>query len=463
MIVTGERQVAKDIRGIRRDHVARYEWAAKQLLSHRVGSPILDLACGVGYGTQLLGKSGFEVYGVDQSSESIDYARHHYAHSNVAYLRMSAENILDHSNDSAFGAVVCFEMIEHIENPLPILKALHQRTKRLLCSVPNQEVFPYIGQAFHFRHYTPGEFHQLLDEAGWGVKTWWGQTGPESPVEINNMLGRTVIADCEPKELRIVEVNEPILGPVPELPPVELLTVAPPEHVVILGLGPSLHSYMDYVRRLGCRKKAGDEVWAINALGDLFQCDRIFHMDDVRIQEIRARARPESNIANMLTWLKHHPGPIYTSQPHPDYPGLVAFPLEDVVDDLKVGYFNNTAAYALAYAIHIGVKKVSIYGCDYTYPNAHDAEKGRGCLEFWAGFARARGIEIRLPKETSLMDALEPDHRRYYGYDAVEIKRERDATGRMKFSYLPRPVLPTADEIEAEYDHTVHPNAQVRG
>jgi hypothetical protein len=43
-------------------------------------------------------------------------------------------------------------------------------------------------------------------------------------------------------------------------------------------------------------------------------------MDDVRIQEIRAAARPESNIATMLGWMRKHPGPIYTSRLHPDYP-----------------------------------------------------------------------------------------------------------------------------------------------
>lgn len=135
---------------------------------------------------------------------------------------------------------------------------------------------------------------------------------------------------------------------------------------------------------------------------------------------------------------------------------MVEFPLEAVVNSTGYGYFNSTAAYAVAFAIHIGVKKISLYGCDYTYPNAHDAEKGRGCLEFWLGFAAARGIKLSMPRQTSLMDALEPDAKRYYGYDCVEIKRERDESGRVHFSFLPRPVLPTADAIEAAYDHSKH-------
>jgi hypothetical protein len=163
-----------------------------------------------------------------------------------------------------------------------------------------------------------------------------------------------------------------------------------PNHVAILGMGPSLAQYMAIVRGLCGRSAYCDEVWAINGLGDVFQCDRIFHMDDVRIQEIRAAAAPESNIANMLRWLKKHPGPVMTSRAHPDYPGLVEFPLEDVINDLGFAYLNNTAAYAVAYAIHLGVKKISLYGCDFTYANAHDAEKGRACVEYWLGFAKAR-------------------------------------------------------------------------
>ena len=59
-------------------------------------------------------------------------------------------------------------------------------------------------------------------------------------------------------------------------------------------------------------------------------------MDDVRIQEVRAAAAPQSNIANMLAWMRRHPGPILTSRiPEPNaYPGLVAFPLEPVINAL---------------------------------------------------------------------------------------------------------------------------------
>jgi hypothetical protein len=61
-------------------------------------------------------------------------------------------------------------------------------------------------------------------------------------------------------------------------------------------------------------------------------------------------------------------------------------------------YFNSTAAYAVAYAIHMGVKKISVFGMDFTYPNAHDAEKGRACVEFWLGIAPRAASSSQCPK-----------------------------------------------------------------
>ena len=238
---------------------------------------------------------------------------------------------------------------------------------------------------------------------------------------------------------------------------------AAPDHVVILGLGPSLEAYVDIVKRLGSRKAFADEVWGINAVADIIQCDRVFHMDDVEVQEIRSAARPESNIANMLGWLRTHPGPVYTSRVKDGYPGLVPYPLADVINSCGWAYFNSTAAYAVAYAVHLGVKKIALFGIDFTYRDSHMAEKGRGCVEFHLGIAAARGIEIGLPPVTSLMDANAPSDERIYGYDAYEVAMAEQPDGVVTLDLKPKATLPTADEIEARYDHSRHPNRLVKG
>jgi hypothetical protein len=237
-----------------------------------------------------------------------------------------------------------------------------------------------------------------------------------------------------------------------------------PERVALVALGPSLDVYVDVCRRLGGRKRLADETWVVNALGDVIEHDRVFHMDDVRIQEVRAGAEPSSNIAVMLEWMRAHPGPIYTSRAYPDYPGLVEFPLEAVLQDLGEPYFNSTIAYAVAYAIHIGVRSLSIFGCDFTYPNSHDAEKGRACVEFWIGVAMQRGLEVQVADRSSLMDMVEGRPLYGYGkYGTRDVAISHTPKGRLKVRFTERPQLPDAQAIEAAYDHSKHPSPLVSG
>lgn len=452
-LLNGERQVAPELSGIRRDHVARYEFAARKLPN---GSRAIDLACGVGYGAYILAEAGCHVVAIDRSEEAIHYARQHYAHERIEFICADATEWAAQAIEQ-FDAAVCFETIEHIEDPLPLLKALRELAPQLIASVPNESVFPHEGKIkFHFRHYTRPQFSSLLRRAGYAVDTWHGQEGRESEVA-DNLEGRTLIAAAK-------RSNVVLLDPIPSA----TVNLPVPEHVAIVGLGPSGMQFFELVRGLGGKSAFCDEVWGINAIGDTFRCDRIFHMDDLRVQEARAAAKPGSNIAAMVKWLKTHPGPVYTSVVREGYPGLVAFPLEEVLNrrlDQNGGapYFNSTAAYAIAFAIHIGVKRISLFGLDYTYPNRHHAERGRACCEFWLGIAAARGIEITVPESTSLLDGCEPEQTRLYGYDCVDVFLRNQEDGSVKVEMTERLEIPSAEAVEKAYDHSVHPNPLLRG
>lgn len=431
-----ERQVAPTLDGIRRDHVARYEWAAKVLPT---GARVVDFACGVGYGTRILADAGYSARGYDIDAEAIAYAKENYGAPDSetgAHFEIGNGNAPGELGE--VDAAVCFETIEHIEDPLPLLKALHKSAPMLLASVPNEAVFPYspaegVTIKYHFRHYLKNEFEALLTECGWHVVDWYGQEGNESEVE-PDVNGRTLIAVCQ----RDVIPDAKDEG----------------KHVAILGLGPSLTQYLELTKRKGGRSAFCDEVWCINALGDVFACDLVFHMDDVRIQEIRAAANPAGNIAALLPWLKKSKVPVVTSRAHPDYPALVEFPLEDVLNHFGHDYFNNTTAYAVAFAIHAGFTKISLFGIDFSYANTHDAEKGRACVEYWLGQAQARGVKLLMPKVTSLMDACHSRAERLYGYDTVDVKFNMQPDGAVKLDFVPKETLPTAAEIEANYDHS---------
>jgi len=220
-------------------------------------------------------------------------------------------------------------------------------------------------------------------------------------------------------------------------------------------MGMSAATYLRLAANKGGRQRVADEVWAINSMGGVIHHDLLFHMDDCKVQESRAARDSVGNIAGMLRWLHDHPR-FFTSKAYPDYPGAVEFPLQDVINSTGAAYFNNTVAYALAYAIHIGVKKIGIYGADYSYEHMHKAEKGRGCLEFWVGIAAARGIEVEVAGDSTLLDACVPDSHKFYGYDASDVRIEHGETG-PRVILTPRASLPSAEEIEIRYNHEPPP------
>jgi hypothetical protein len=227
----------------------------------------------------------------------------------------------------------------------------------------------------------------------------------------------------------------------------------PPASVAIVAMGSSARQYILLCNQLGDRRRVAAETWAINSMGGAIQHDLLFHMDDCRVQEARATRDPTGNIAGMLGWLRTHPRFI-TSKAYPeDYPGAVEFPLQDVIRGTGNAYFNNTVAYAVAYAIHVGVKRIVLYGCDFSYPSLHKAESGRACVEFWMATAAARGIAIEVAAESTLFDANVPEDQRFYGYDAEHVRLEADGETGVKITRTPRDKLPTAEEIEQRYNH----------
>ena len=189
-----ERQVAPTKAGIRRDHVARYDFVAEQLPN---GCRVIDFACGVGYGTRIIADAGNVALGYDIDADAISYARRYYGTDSAIFFQADGNKpaIL-----GEFDAAVCFETIEHIEDPRPLLKALHACAPVLYASVPNENIMPWqisrgVVTAFHFRHYTPSQFEELLNSCGWQVDLWNTQAGAESEVEPGT-FGRTIIAFC---------------------------------------------------------------------------------------------------------------------------------------------------------------------------------------------------------------------------------------------------------------------------
>lgn len=147
-----------------------------------------------------------------------------------------------------------------------------------------------------------------------------------------------------------------------------------------------------------------DEVWGINHIGKVLKVDKIFLMDDLRVEAAR--------YANMLDRIDV---PIFTSKAYPEYPTSVEFPINEAVAEIGgMVYFTNTIAYTLAYALMNGVKRIGMYGCDFMYDNSWRSEQARANVEFILGIAHERGVKIEICEGSTTMDNHKPG--KLYGY-----------------------------------------------
>lgn len=185
-----------------------------------------------------------------------------------------------------------------------------------------------------------------------------------------------------------------------------------PRCVAIVAMGPSYKDYTDECSAASGRLAVADETWAINVMAGIIQNDRAFIMDD--LSYFAKAAREHKHLAGYGDWLHRHPM-IYTSRADKDFPGSVDYPLAEVLSTVKFPYFNTTCPYALAYAIHMGIPHVKLYGMDYTQKeNRGMAEAGRACMEYWIAVACSRGIKVTLSQSTTLCD--QAMGRQLYGY-----------------------------------------------
>ena len=88
------------------------------------GKQALDLGCGGGILSESLAKAGAVVTGIDLSKPALEVAELHGLESQVKvhYELISAEAMAD-KNPGAFDLVTCMELLEHVPDPVAIVKA----------------------------------------------------------------------------------------------------------------------------------------------------------------------------------------------------------------------------------------------------------------------------------------------------------------------------------------------------
>jgi len=137
LALTGERtlpDVPEENYWFRR-HLAVYEWIAARVAGQRV----IDMACGEGYGSEVLAASAASVVGVDANPEAHEHARLRYRRTNLRYERDLVESFAEPAD-----AVVFLQTIEHLQDPGAVLE--HYRS--LVSGTGTQSAGPGLGTVY---------------------------------------------------------------------------------------------------------------------------------------------------------------------------------------------------------------------------------------------------------------------------------------------------------------------------
>lgn len=153
------------------------------------------------------------------------------------------------------------------------------------------------------------------------------------------------------------------------------------------------------------------EVWGLNSgwwyvrdKEDRFRADRWFELHPLSVQT-----------PTELEAIQGCPVPIYLTEPRvpPDIPNGRIFPLPAILH-LGGGTapFACTFAYQIALAIHLGFRRIGLYGCELQMGTLRERTVERASVAYWIGVARGRDIEVVTPAWSGVVS-----HPRLYGFD----------------------------------------------
>lgn len=146
------------------EHLHRYGMA----MDLCAGKVVLDLACGEGYGTNLIASKAKKATGVDINAAVVNAAQKKYIKDNLEYKTGSATQIP--CEDNFFDAVVSFETIEHHtmhEEMMEEIKRVLKPEGFLLISTPDKLIYTdkrKTKNEFHVKELYEDEFRSLLNK-----------------------------------------------------------------------------------------------------------------------------------------------------------------------------------------------------------------------------------------------------------------------------------------------------------
>lgn len=145
-------------------HIERYEFAGQNIKKGK----ILDIACGVGYGSTILLKENAneieQIIGVDISKEAIEYANKKYKNEKTVFVK---KNAFQYTSENQFDTIISLETIEHLQSPQKFiyhLKSLLKDDGIIIASVPTSPTMD--ANPHHLSDFTVNSFKKMFINAG---------------------------------------------------------------------------------------------------------------------------------------------------------------------------------------------------------------------------------------------------------------------------------------------------------
>jgi len=157
------------------------------------------------------------------------------------------------------------------------------------------------------------------------------------------------------------------------------------DSLVIVAKGDSRHDGLAIARDKGC------ECWGLNDMR-YPELTMLFEMHDFD-ERIKS-----TNPVHLETKL-----PVMMNKMYKEVPNCIKYPMQGILDEFEIPYFNNTICLMIAFALQTRrFKNIYVFGVDYRGAERPEQEFERPCTEFWLGVAMGRGCNLYTSKTTNM-------------------------------------------------------------
>lgn len=185
-----------------------------------------------------------------------------------------------------------------------------------------------------------------------------------------------------------------------------------------------------------------DPEWEVWVLGN--QYDRHISRRVTRVFEIHDDL--SGHLAEYPQWLVDQKLPLIVGKHFPiEAPHVRVYPEEEANELLGGEYLSSSPAYMIALAILEGADEIAIYGIEMAVDN-HEYFKQRPEMYAWIAYAKAKGIKITIPEESTLFKGGYVEGRDW----GNKVDMERPPFTQVQFEEMARTHQQKMNEYEAQ-------------